>query len=357
MTLVQRIKTNKDNYYGGKMKKILIIGAGIMGTALAVHLGNKGQEVNLWGTQWDRETIDELKKTKRHNGLDVGIPSSVNMMYEGQLEEAFVDIDLIIIAVISKGMDYISKKINSYLEEEHRILTITKGIDEGSLNTMTKVVEDSLPKELKGKINLVKLGGPIIAEEFAKGKFTEGIFASRNIDSAKYVSEIFKTPKFKTNVSTDIDGVELCAAFKNSYAIAMGIMGGLEEDSNNAKAAIMAKGTIEMANIVEAAGGNRETAMGIAGVGDYYVTSQGGRNGKFGLHLGQGKSIKEALEIMNNATVEGIATTLNGFNLLKELELQEKLIIKRDVPLFLEIYNILYREKPIIEAMNSYWHN
>ena len=347
----------KENNHGGKMKKILIVGAGIMGSAMAVHLGNNGQEVNLWGTRWDREIIDKIKSTKRHDDLDVDFPSSVNLYYQDQLEDAFKDIDLIIIAVISKGMDSISKKINSYLNKDHIILTVTKGIDEGSLTTMTKVVEHSLPVELKDEINIVKLGGPIIAVELAKGKFTEGIFASKNIDSAKYVSEIFKSPKFRSNISTDIDGVELCAAFKNSYAIAMGIIEGLEGDSNNPKAAIMARGTIEMANIVEAAGGNRETAMGIAGVGDYYVTSQGGRNGKFGRLLGQAKSIKDSLELMDNATVEGISMTLNGFKLLKELENQGEFNIQRKVPLFLEIYNILYMNKSIEEAINCYWNS
>lgn len=337
------------------MKKILIIGAGLMGSALAVHLGNNGQVVNLWGTQWDREILDEMKRTKRHDGLDVTLPPSVNFFYEDQEEDAFKDIDLIIIAVISKGMDYISKKINPYLSKGNTILIVTKGIDKDSLTTMTKLVEDSLPVEIKNKISLVKLGGPIIAKEFAKGKLAEIIFASRNIESASFVSDIFKSTKFKTNISTDVDGVELCAAFKNPYAIAMGIMEGLEGDFNNPKAAIMARGTIEMANIVEAFGGNRETAMGIAGVGDYYVTSRSGRNGKFGSYLGQGKSIKESLEIMNNATIEGLDMTLNGFNLLKELELRGKLNIEKDLPLFLEIYNILYLGKPIREAMNSYW--
>ena len=337
------------------MKKILIIGAGVMGSALAVHLGSNGQEVNLWGTQWDREILNEMKNTKRHNDLDVDIPNNINLYYEDQLEDAFKDIDLIIIAVISKGMDYISKKINPYLDKESIILTVTKGIDQGSLATMTKVVEESLPMDLKDKISLVKLGGPIIAKEFAKSKFTEGIFASRNIESAKFASDIFKSAKFKTNISTDIDGVELCGAFKNSYAIGMGIMEGLEGDFNNPKAAIMARGSIEMAIIVEAFGGKRETAMGIAGVGDYYVTSQSGRNGKFGSYLGQGKSIQESLEIMNNATVEGLGMTLNGFNLLKKLEDQGKLHIEKDLPLFLEIYKILYLEKPIKEAINSYW--
>ena len=338
------------------MKRILIIGAGVMGSALAVHLGNNGQEVNLWGTQWDKKIIEKVKSTKRHFDLDVAIPPNVIMYYEDQLEQAFKDVDLIIIAVISKGMDYISKKINPFLESDHIILTITKGIDQDSLTTMTKLVEGSLPMEIKDKISLVKLGGPIIAKEFANGKYTEAIFASQNIDAAKYVSEIFKSPKFRTNISSDIDGVEICAAFKNVYAIAMGIVEGLEGDSNNPKAAIMARGTIEMANIVEAFGGNRETAMGIAGVGDYYVTSQSGRNGKFGRILSQGKSIQEALEIMNNATVEGISMTLNGYKLLKELENKGKFNFKKSAPLFLEVYKVLYQGKDIREAINNYWN-
>ncbi|MDR7870105.1 MAG: 2-dehydropantoate 2-reductase N-terminal domain-containing protein [Tissierellaceae bacterium] len=338
------------------MNKVLIIGAGVMGSAVAVHLGNNGQKVNLWGTQWDKEILDNMRESGRHKALDVAIPDNVQLYYEHQLEESFKDAKLIIIAVISKGMDYISKRINQYLNQDHIILTVTKGIDEGSLTTMTQVVDHSLPNELKDQISIVKLGGPIIAAELAKGKYTEGIFASKNLNSAKYVSEIFKSPKFRTNVSDDIDGVELCAAFKNTFAIAMGIIQGLEGDFNNPKAAIMARGAIEMATIVEAYGGDRETALGIAGVGDYYVTSQGGRNGIFGYHLGQGKSVEEALDIMDNATVEGLSMTLNGYKLLKEIENQGQLSLEKDTPLFLEIYNILYKEKPIREAIQGYWN-
>lgn len=337
------------------MDKVLIIGAGVMGSALAVHLGNKGQDVNLWGTQWDRHLLDKMNKTKRRDDLDVNLPDNIHLYYEDQLEDAFKDVKLVIIAVISKGMDFISHKMNPYLKQNHIIMTVTKGIEEGTLTTMTKVVEHSLPEDLKDKISIVKLGGPIIAIELAKGKYTECILASKDIEAARYASDIFKSEKFKTNISTDIDGVEICAAFKNSYAIAMGIVEGIEGNYNNPKAAVMARGTIEMANIVEAYGGKRETALGIAGVGDYYVTSQGGRNGIFGLYIGKGKSTQEALDAMNNATVEGLAMTYNGYSLLMELERQGKLNIHEDTPLFLEIYNILYKEKPIKEAINTYW--
>lgn len=336
-------------------RKVLIIGAGIMGSSVAIHLARNNHKVNLWGTQWDKEILDYMKTNKRHEALDIDLPDGIDFYYDSQMEEAFKDVKLVIIAVISKGMAYISKKINPYLNKDHIILTVTKGIDEESLRTMTQVVYQSLPEKLKDQIPIVKLGGPIIASELAKGRYTEGVFASKSLDSASYLADLFKSPKFKSNISRDIDGVELCAAFKNSYAIAMGIIEGLEGDYNNPKAAIMARGAIEMANIVEAFGGERETALGIAGVGDYYVTSQGGRNGKFGLLLGRGKSIGEAMDEMKNVTIEGIPMTANGYMLLRDLEDRGLIDLKREVPLFLQIYNILYKERSVKEAIDTYW--
>src|SRR5699024_9061398 len=204
------------------------------------------------------------------------------------------------------------------------------------------VIKNSLPEDLKNRIAIVKLGGPIIAKEFANGAYTEGVFGSENLESAKYVRDQFKNNKFKGNISKDSIGVDLCAAFKNSYAIAMGMIESVEKNKDNPAAALMARGAVEMANIIGAYGGSMETALGIAGVGDYYVTAQGGRNGQFGKLLGQGYSKKEALEIMENTTVEGITVTLNGYKLLQKLEAQGKINIKRDTPLFLEIYKVLY---------------
>ena len=134
----------------------------------------------------------------------------------------------------------------------------------------------------------------------------------------------------------------------------MGILEGLEGGYSNPRAAIMARGSMEMATIVKAYGGRGETALGLAGVGDYYVTSQGGRNGRFGYYLGQGMSVEEALAKMNNSPVEGLSATLNGFKLLKAGK-GRKFGYKEGTSLFLETYNILYENKPIKEAMNSYW--
>lgn len=340
---------------GLKMGKVLVLGAGVMGTALSIHLAENNIEVNLWGTKWDAKALKEMEETRQHKALGRHIPKNIKFFYEEELEEAFKDIGLIVIAVSSKGIAGTSKTIAPYLNENHRILSVTKGIDEEHLYTMSNVIEDALPEELKGKVGVIKLGGPIIAMELAHGRYTEGVFGSKDLEAAKYARDLFRSPKFKGNISEDIAGVELCAAFKNSYAIAMGIVEGMEGDMNNPKAALMARGAIEMANILEAYGSNRETALGMAGVGDYYVTSQGGRNGIFGTLLGKGNTIDEAMEIMEHQTVEGLATTKSGYNLLEKLEKEGKLNIKEDAFLFNELHDVLYNGKDVKEAIANYW--
>lgn len=339
------------------MEEVVVVGAGVMGSALAIHLGNNGHKVNLWGTQWDDKVLDEMKETKEHKGLKAEIPNNISFYYHDEMEEAFENTKLVIIAVISKGIEDMSRTIAQYVNEDHVVLSITKGIDEKSLNTMSTVITNNMPETSKGKMAIVKLGGGLIAAEIANGIYSEGVFASEDLVAAEYVRDMFKSPKFRGEVSDDIQGVDLCAAFKNSYAIGMGIIEGVEEGSDNPRAALMARGAIEMANIVEAYGGNRETALGVAGVGDYYVTSQGGRNGRFGKLIGQGHTKDEALEIMEHQTVEGLAITPNGYRFLRKLEEEGKINMEKDTPFFLEIYNILFNGKDVKEGIASYWEN
>src|SRR5699024_6546541 len=129
---------------------------------------------------------------------------------------------------------------------------------------------------------------------------------------AEYVRDMFKSDKFRGEVSGDIQGVDLCAAFKNSYAIGMGMIEGIEKGKDNPRAALMARETIEIANIGEAYGGNRETDLGMTGVKDYYGTTQSGRNEQYGKLNGEENTKDEALEIMEHQTVEGLTITPNG---------------------------------------------
>lgn len=337
------------------MERILIIGAGVMGSALSVHLANNGHGVNLWGTQWDREIIKEMEDRRYHPALNVDIPENINLFYDDQLEEAFKDARVIIIAVIAKGMKAICQVLKPYFKKGQIILTVSKGLDDDSLHTMSRVVEESLPQGLRGQISIVKLGGPLIAKELAKDTYSEAIFASKDIEAAQYMSILFKSPKFRTSVTEDIDGVEICAAFKNTYAITMGILEGIEGGYSNPKAALMARAVDEMGKIVAAFGGRKETAYGIAGLGDLYVTSLSGRNGRFGQLIGQGKSKDEALRLMDNATVEGLAMTLNGYSFLKALEGEGRINLKEELPLFYQTYQILHQGEGVEKAVEEIW--
>lgn len=339
------------------MEKILIVGAGVMGTALAVHLANNNQDVNLWGTKWDEESLRSIENKGYHPSLRyVKIPNNLGIYYEDELEAACESVKVVIIAVLSEGIENISKEISPYLTDGQIVVNITKGIHGESLMTMSNIIERAISMENDSELSYVKLGGPVIAGELANGNYTEAVFASRDLEAAKYINSIFEGPTFKGNISSDIDGVELCASFKNSYAIIMGIMEGIESGTNNAKAALMSQGSREMSKIVESYGGNPDTAFGVAGIGDYYVTSQGGRNGIFGGYIGRGHDIDTALEMMNHQSVEGIAATKNGYKLIKKLEDEGRIDIKKDVPLFYQLHEILFNGKNPKKAMQDYWN-
>ena len=154
-------------------------------------------------------------------------------------------------------------------------------------------------------------------------------------------------------------GVELCAAMKNSYAIAGGMCQGLSEklkiSMDNVTSAFVAQATIEMAKLIVPQGGKLETVMGQAGVGDLYCTVQGGRNGILGKLLGKGMSIKEAMEKMRDQTVEGYSATKGVYRLAKELQEKSRLNIKKDLPLFRQLYAVLYGGKSAQKAIENYW--
>ncbi|MDI3481267.1 MAG: glycerol-3-phosphate dehydrogenase [Tepidanaerobacteraceae bacterium] len=337
------------------MGKVTVLGAGVMGTALAIHLAKQKNEVKLWGTRWDTSTIENYRATGRCEKLNSDIPQSVEFFMADELEKALQDSSIIILAVTSDGIRDITNSISGYIDENVIIANIAKGIEEESLMTMSEIIEDCLAGQQKN-IPVVKIGGPLRAIEVANEVFSEAIFASKNIEAARVLQKAFKAPYFKSNVTQDIIGVEICAALKNSYAITIGICEGMYENMDNPKAALIARGCMELAALVKAKGGDVETALGLAGVGDLYVTSQGGRNRTLGKLLGQGKTMKEAVEEMKNQTVEGYPAAKVGYKLAATLEQQGKLNLS-DVSLLVELYRILYEGKPAVEALKDYWSN
>ena len=152
------------------------------------------------------------------------------------------------------------------------------------------------------------LGGPARASELANGIPIQVVFAASNTETAKFCRKVFRCSALKVDLSPDIVRVEFCVAMKNSYAIAIGICERLQSNVDSPKAVLISQAILETSKIVVAKGGNLETVTGPAGIGDLYVTAQGGCNRTFGKLLGQGMSAKKALEKMGSQTIEGYPT-------------------------------------------------
>ncbi len=332
------------------MKKIAVMGAGVMGTALALHLKGLGHEVNLWGTEFD----DRVIITRRQKKLGVSIPADIDVFRFEQIREAVEGREVLIFSIKAEGVKKLSECLASYLKEGVIILNIAKGIPEPPYLTLCDLIESNLPENLLGRVAVVGMGGAARAIEIVKGIFTEVVFASLTLKAAKMCCRIFQSSTFVTNFSRDVIGVELCAAMKNSFAITVGMGDGLQLGGDNMKAAFIARSIAEMAKIITSKGGKIETVLGPAGVGDLYVTSQGGRNRTLGKLLGEGNSVEDALKKMKGQTIEGYTTVKGILRIANELEKDGKLKIKDDLFLFRNLYEILYERKDAQLIVQNY---
>jgi len=341
------------------MARIVVIGAGMMGTACASHLVRRKHEVNLWGTELDKEIVDTLIQKGKHKTLHVSIPPGIKLFQADRLKEAMDGREIVIIAVISHAVGKITKRIIPFLKKGMIIINVAKGIPEAPYLTLCDLIESLIPPSLNDKVYVVGMGGPARAGELVREVYTEVIFGAREKKLAEHCSKITHNAQLRAKATSDMIGVELCAAMKNAYAIAVGMCQGLSEklkiSMDNTRAALVAQAITEMSKLIIPYGGRLETIMGSAGVGDLYVTVQGGRNGWLGKLLGQGMKIKEAIERMKGQTIEGYTTTEGICRLAKELERRSILNIKKDLPLFTRLYAVLYEEKSAQEVIKDYW--
>jgi glycerol-3-phosphate dehydrogenase (NAD(P)+) len=331
------------------MERIAVLGAGVMGTAIASHLNNLKHQVNLWGTDLDEEVI----KTRRQKRLNVELVETINVFYQHDIQGALRGTKLVVLCVKAAAVDTVFKYVSTYLRAGMVILNIAKGIPDPPHLTLSDSINSRLPRSLLGNISLVAMGGPARAEEIVRGTITEVVLASSDTEAASFCCRILHGPTFITTSSTDFVGVELCAAMKNSFAILLGIGEGIQR-GDNLKAALMARSIEEMAKIVIAVGGKMETVLGPAGVGDLYLTAAGGRNRTLGKLVGEGIPVKRALEKMRKQTVEGY-TTLRGIHrIVTELEREKKLNIKTDLLLFHNLYRTFYENTPVQMILKNY---
>lgn len=318
---------------------VSVLGDGGWGTTLAILLYKKGFKVTLWGAFSDYVTYLSKKRVNTKFLPGIKIPKAIEITHN--LRKAILDKQLVIFAIPSQYMRGILKKIKQFNYSPKSIyLTVTKGIEAGSLKRMSEVIYDEL-----GDIELAVLSGPTIAQEVARNIPTTAVVASYNRNPRESIQNIFMTDRFRIYTNDDVVGVELGGSLKNIIAIACGISDGLGFGANT-KAALLSRGLVEISRLGEAMGAKINTFYGISGLGDLVTTciSLYSRNRYVGEQIGKGKSLSQIKSHMQ-MVAEGISTTKSTY----ELSLKYKV----DMPITKEVYYVLYKNKSPLKAVRD----
>ena len=337
------------------MSNILILGAGSMGTAFSFPCSDNNHSVTVIGTHLEDNFIEKINNEKTHPVLGCKIPENVNFLKFENLSSAVVkDVDLIVVAVISQGVEWAAIELSKTLKKSIPILILTKGLSifENKYEVLAHKMERILKRNGIKETNISAAGGPCLAKGLANKVHTSVIFANSDINVANNLSKMLSTEYYHVSTSTDGVGVEICAAIKNIFSMAIGASKGLcaeststkirEENYLNTAASLIQESIYEMIYFTEKLNGKKETVIGLAGLGDLYVSADGGRNSKMGEYLGLGMTYKEAKATkMLNETVEGAQLIFEiGSKIIKDYD-------AKTLPLMTAMINTILEEKPL----------
>jgi glycerol-3-phosphate dehydrogenase (NAD(P)+) len=300
--------------------RVVVLGAGLAGSAFCVPLADQGHEVSLVGTHVDGPVIEALARTGFHPRLRIALPPGVRALpHEGLPEALSGEVALVVIAVSTAGVPWAAAQLAGAAQGRRTppILMVTKGLAaaNGEIRVLPALVEDALRRHGLASSGVGGIGGPCLALELAARRETAAVIAHPDAAVLERLIGLVSAPYYHVRPSTDVIGVEACAALKNLVVMAVGaVMGQVEligEAANgarmhNAAAAVFSQALGELEHLVRALGGRVETVLGLAGAGDLFVTCQGGRNGRMGRLLGRGLTYREAKsKHMPDDTVEG----------------------------------------------------
>ncbi len=320
------------------MHRVLIVGAGGMGTALALLFGKAVADVRLWSR--DSEHAAEFAQTRINSRHLPGIrvPESVTITSAGTL--AAQGADLIVAAVPTAFLRATMTRLAPALAPGIPVLSVVKGIEYGSFARPSQLIQETI-----GPRPIGVLSGPSHAEELARGLPASVVVAGTDESLSAQIRDVLSHDAFRVYTSADALGVELAGALKNILGIAAGICDGLGS-GDNAKAALITRGLVEITRLGVDLGARHETFYGLAGVGDVVTTcySPYGRNRSVGERIGRGETLEQVLGAMVNVA-EGVPTTRSV----------HALALKRGVemPITRELYQILFEGKPPRSAVTD----
>lgn len=294
---------------------ITIIGAGMMGSALAFPARENGNSVRLVGTPLDKEIIDNCKACGRHLKFDRDFPEEVEYYYFEEWKSAVEGADFVIGGVSSFGVDWFLENILEELDPSIPVLSVTKGLinlPDGTLISYPEYWKRKLA--LKGiKRDICAIGGPCTSYELVSHDQTEVAFCGKDSGTLRMMKEAMRTSYYHISLTDDVEGLESAVALKNGYALAVAMTIGLVNrnlDGNlhyNSQAGAFYQAVKEMRLLLEMQGASRDCEN--IGIGDLYVTVYGGRTRKIGILLGEGKTYEEAIQILSGVTLESLVVS------------------------------------------------
>lgn len=311
------------------MEKIGVIGAGSWGTALAILLNENGNDVTLWS---HRETEAEHMRQSRECSKLPGIKIPEAVEITSDLKQAVSGKKVLVMVVPSRCMRETAELLKEHVAPGTYVISAAKGIEDETLFTMTDILEQVLPQ-----VDVAVLSGPSHAEEVAKLLPTTCVIGAHTEETARFLQELFMGPMFRVYISSDMLGIELGGALKNVIALAAGIADGMGY-GDNAKAALITRGSVEIGRLGIRMGGKPETFFGLTGIGDLIVTcaSMHSRNRRAGILLGQGYTMKEAMKEVN-MVVEGVYSAKAAMALARKYD--------TELPIIEQVNQILFEGK------------
>lgn len=323
------------------MAVVAIAGAGSWGTALAMVLADNGHEVRLWGHR--EELMQEINETRMNSRYLPGVELPDGIRAYASLESALQGVENILLVVPTKAYRDVLRQIRTMLSSPVTFIHASKGIEPDSSKRISEVIEEEIPAHLIASV--VVLSGPSHAEEVGLRHPTTVTSASKHMEAAEIVQDLFMNSYFRVYTNPDIIGVELGGALKNIIALAAGITDGLGL-GDNAKAALMTRGLTEIARLGRMMGANPLTFAGLTGMGDLIVTctSVHSRNWRTGHMLGKGQTLEDVLANMG-MVVEGVRTTKAAYQLAHKMDVE--------MPITTALHEVLFNGKDVKGAVES----
>ncbi len=337
------------------MATVTIIGAGMMGSALAFPARENGHEVRLVGTHLDRDIIKASRNSGRHPKFIKDFPAGIEYYQIEEVEKAISGADMIIGGVSSFGVDWFADFILPKIPENIPVLTVTKGLydtPDGKLLCYPDVWQKKLDA-IGSKLSLNAIGGPCTSYELVAHDQTEVCFCGGDIEILSKLKSIMQTSYYHISISTDVLGIESAVALKNGYALGIALTIGLNQkefgiDSDlhfNSQAAVFGQSIKEMKRLLAYQGCDTLENLTV-GAGDLYVTVYGGRTRLVGILLGRGLNIDEAKAELNGVTLESLVVAGRVAKAVRIAAEKGKVDLK-DFPLLLHIDDIITKKAPV----------